>query len=292
MNTSIAYLGPPGTFTHEAAVRLFPDAKERLVSYSTIPDVLLAVREEETDYAVVPVENAIEGSVNSTLDWLIHHVHVPIVAEWVHPISHCLLVHPAHADQEDEAFTRIISHPQAIAQCQIHLKKRFPQAVFQFADSTAQAAKLLLEQQGEPWLAVGTEKAAQIHQLWVKEKNIQDHPNNYTRFLAIGRKPYENLTSARTKTSLQVTLPSDYPGALYQVLAAFSWRKINLCHIESRPTKTGLGNYFFIIDAELPVEHVLMRGAIQEVEALGCQVRVLGSFPCFRGMAAESLASP
>lgn len=283
MNHSVAYLGPLGTFTYEAAIGLFPNKNAKHIPYPTIPDVLLAVEQREVDYAVVPVENAIEGSVHTTWDWLIHHVHVPIVAEWVHPISHCLIIHPSQANGKDELFTKIISHPQAIAQCQIYLKKRFPKARFHFADSTAQAVNEIAEHPDEPWIAIGTEKAAAIYQLWVKEKNIQDHPNNFTRFYAIGRKPYDQGESFHMKTCFQVVLPSDYPGALHQVLAAFAWRKINLTHIESRPTKTGLGNYFFIIDAVLPVEHVLLTGAMQEIEALGCQVRVLGSFPCFQG---------
>lgn len=281
MDYQVAYLGPLGTFTYEAAKGLFPKAK--YIPYPTIPDVLMAVERKETDYAVVPVENAIEGSVHTTWDWLIHHIQVPIVAEWVLPISHCLMVHPHQANCPNDAFTKVISHPQAIAQCQLYLKRHFPKAQLFFADSTAKAAEEVAEHPEEIWLAIGTEKAAETYQLKVKEKNIQDHLNNFTRFYAIGEKAYSIGKSTQMKTCFQITLPSDYPGALYQVLAAFAWRKINLTHIQSRPTKTGLGNYFFIIDAQLPIEHVLLSGAVQEIEALGCQVRVLGSFPCFHG---------
>jgi prephenate dehydratase len=182
-----------------------------------------------------------------------------------------------------QEFVKIVSHPQAIAQCQFTLRNQFPNAELRFADSTAQAARLIKENSDEIWLAIGTRRAAELNGLAVLQENIQDHPNNLTRFLALGRKPKKQCKDAAApcKTSLQVTLPSDYPGALYQVLAAFSWRKINLCRIESRPTKTGLGNYYFLIDAELPADHLLMKGALSEVEALGCQVRVLGSFPCY-----------
>lgn len=282
MIETVAYLGPQGTFTHEAALTLFPEPSVELVPYPAIPDVLSAVDRGVADLAVVPVENAIEGSVNSTLDWLVHHVNVPIIGELIYPISHCLMVHPAQAKRRKGEFTRILSHPQAIAQCQLHLRKEYPQAEVVYTDSTAQAAELVRNHPGEAWAAIGTRRAAEMNQLCILEEQIQDHPNNYTRFIAVGKqKKVWPFPASLLKTSLQVTLPSDYPGALYQVLAAFSWRKINLCHIESRPTKTGLGNYFFLIDAEIAEDHVLMQGALAEIEALGCQVRLLGSYPCY-----------
>lgn len=290
MIETVAYLGPQGTFTHEAALTLFPEPTVELVAYSSIPDVLTAVNRGISDIAVVPVENAIEGSVNSTLDWLVHHVDVPILGELVYPIRHCLLAHPAQAGRHKQEFTRILSHPQAIAQCQLHLRKEFSQAELFYTDSTAQAAKMIASHPHEPWLAIGTERAGKFNQLHLLQKEIQDHPNNFTRFIAVGKqKKVWHTTPSLFKTSLQITLPSDYPGALYQVLAAFSWRKINLCHIESRPTKTGLGNYFFLIDTELPEDHVLMQGAIAEIEALGCQVRLLGSYPCYHKNSIRSL---
>ncbi|MBA4496177.1 prephenate dehydratase [Paenactinomyces guangxiensis] len=282
MIETVAYLGPQGTFTHEAAMTLFPEPATELVAYPSIPDVLTAVDRGVSDIAVVPVENAIEGSVNSTLDWLVHHVDVPIIGELVYPITHCLLVHPLQAKCEKAEFTRIYSHPQAIAQCQLYLRKEHPGAELVYTESTAKAAEIIHKNPDHPWLAIGTGRAAELNELYILKKEIQDHPNNYTRFIAAGKqKKVWNQSTDLFKTSLQVTLPSDYPGALYQVLAAFSWRKINLCHIESRPTKTGLGNYYFLIDTEFPDEHVLMQGAVAEIEALGCQVRILGSYPCF-----------
>ncbi|MBH8596847.1 MULTISPECIES: prephenate dehydratase [unclassified Thermoactinomyces] len=292
MKEVVAYLGPAGTFTHAAAEWLFPEKHAVLQPYSTIPDCLQAVADREVQFAVVPVENAIEGSVNSTLDWLIHYIDVPIVAELVYPIAQCLMVHPSQKHRPLREFGKILSHPQAIAQCQRTLRQKAPMAEFVFTDSTAKAAGLIKEQPDQPWMAVGPAKAAEFNGLSILMENMQDHQNNFTRFLAVGWKEKENRQSADfCKTSLQITLPSDYPGALYQVLAAFSWRKINLCRIESRPTKTGLGNYYFIIDAELPVDHLLMQGAISEIEVLGCQVRILGSFPCFYKKSYEKIAS-
>jgi prephenate dehydratase len=291
MKEVVAYLGPAGTFTHAAAEWLFRQEHAVLQPHPTIPDCLQAVSDKKVMFAVVPVENAIEGSVNTTLDWLIHYVDVPIVAELVYPISQCLMVHPAQKHRQLREFTKILSHPQAIAQCQRTLRQKVPSAKFEFTDSTAKAAQIIKEQPDQTWLAVGPDKAAEFNQLTILAQNMQDHQNNFTRFLAVGwKEPKNSKPSDFYKTSLQITLPSDYPGALYQVLAAFSWRKINLCRIESRPTKTGLGNYYFIIDAELAVDHLLMQGAISEIEVLGCQVRVLGSFPCFYKKAYETTA--
>ncbi|MBA4602734.1 prephenate dehydratase [Thermoactinomyces mirandus] len=292
MEKRIAYLGPVGTFTYIAATTLFSSEKNvQLIPFPTIPDCLQAVEEKETDWAVVPVENAIEGSVNSTIDWIIHHVDLPIRAELVYPITQCIMGHTSQEGRPGHEIERIYSHPQGIAQCQLTLRKMFPYAEHKMTESTAQAAELVANHPEQPWLAVGPKAAAERYELSIIKEHAEDHNNNFSRFFAVSREERLSADSASYKTSLQVTLPSDYPGALYQVLAAFSWRKVNLTHIESRPTKTGLGNYFFWIDAQLPVEHVLMQGAIEEIEALGCQVRVLGSFPCYFKKIGETLVA-
>lgn len=282
MIETIAYLGPDGTFTQEATQFLFTNPKAELVPYPTIPDVFLSIEQGISDYGVVPVENTIEGSVNVTIDWLIHHVEQPIVGELIYPIKQCLLVHPKHADRPASDFKQVLSHPQAIAQCQMFLHQRFPKAKLVNMDSTAKAAETLSKRIDQPLLAIGPEQAAKKHGLHIMQTDIQDHENNYTRFIVVGKKPVVfSHKELGYKSSIQVTLASDFPGALHQVLAVFAWRKINLTRIESRPTKTGLGNYFFIIDAEISADHVLMKGALAELEALGCSVRLLGSYPCY-----------
>lgn len=281
MSATVAYLGPEGTFTHEAALRLFSHDAE-LIPYPSIPDTLSAVTSMTCDNGVVPVENAIEGSVNLTLDWLIHHVELPIVGELAYPIKQHLLVHPTWADQPWTDIQQVISHPQAVAQCRLFLKKRLPQAELVYANSTAEAAERVSNHPDHPWAAIGTQTAGNRYGLKVQSSGVEDHANNYTRFIVLG-KPLTKvpLNLRLQKTSLLITLATDFPGALYQVLAVFAWRKINLSRIESRPTKKGLGSYHFVIDAEKELEHVLMTGAINEIRALGCQVRLLGSYPCF-----------
>jgi prephenate dehydratase len=282
MLKNIGYLGPVGSFSHEAAESLFRPDLYRHTPLTSIPDVISAVDKGSVDLGVVPVENAIEGSVTATLDWLVHQVDLPIVAEFLFPISQCIVAHPAQKNTPANKIKKIMSHPQAIAQCRVYLKEKYPQAEWVFTDSTSQAAKIVADSPNEPWLAIGARQAAVMNELDILESHAEDHPNNVTRFIVISKSEDTwSKDSKLFKTSLQVTLPKDYPGALYQVLASFSWRKINLTHIESRPTKTGIGNYFFLIDADLPVEHVLLKGCIEEIEAIGCKIRVLGSYPCF-----------
>jgi prephenate dehydratase len=281
----IGYLGPEGTFSHEVAetsATLLEMEMCQLAPFPSIPDVLTAVDTGKVDLGVVPVENAIEGSVTASLDWLVHQVDLPIVAEFIYPISQCIMVNPAKGEMKATDVEKIYSHPQAIAQCRVKLKTTYPQAELVFTDSTSQGALLVASHPDESWLAIGAKQAAKIHQLEIVEAHAEDHPNNVTRFVMVSKEQCQwEQSPIGYKTSLQVILPKDYPGALYQVLATFSWRNINLSHIESRPTKTGLGNYFFLIDVELPVDHVLMKGAQEEIKSLGCQLRVLGSYPCF-----------
>lgn len=294
MKKTVAYLGPVGTFTHEATCAFFPEDDVELVEYPSIPDVLDAVDAGKCHYGVVPVENAIEGSVALTLDWLIHQVDVLIVGELVYPIMQCLLVHPFQAGNSPEKWTRIISHPQAVAQCRLYLRKHFPDADVSFADSTAEAVRQVKCHPDEAWVAIGTRAAGELYGLHVLAEDVQDHTNNYTRFIAVGKQPLSKRAKDPDiyKTSILVTLPSDYPGALHQVLSAFAWRQLNLCRIESRPTKKGLGSYHFFIDVEKEWDSVLMAGAVAEIEALGCHVRRLGSFPCYRVLqGAKSIVS-
>lgn len=290
MIETIAYLGPVGTFSEEATRTLFPHPKTELVPYPTIPDVFTSVEQGVSDLGVVPVENAIEGSVNATVDWLANHVDIPIVGELTYPVVQCLMIHPNQAERSRTEYIKVLSHPQAIAQCQQFLREKYPHAEWVYTDSTAQAAQILQEHPEEAWLAVGPKQAAKVHQLHILDPQIQDHNNNFTRFFAIGRDSTQiESQPIGYKTSLKVTLSQDFSGALHQVLAAFAWRKINLSYIMSRPTKTGLGNYFFVIDAEISADHVLMKGALAEIKALGCTVKVLGSYPCYRKETSQTI---
>ena len=179
----------------------------------------------------------------------------------------------------------IYSHPHAIAQCYKFLHREWKGTPCEEVTSTAAAAKLVHDQPQRNIAAIANEVAAEEYGLTIIGENINDYSNNHTRFIVVSEDDVDfsgHVTTERGwKTTLMITLPSDYTGALHQVLSAFAWRKLNLSKIESRPMKTGLGNYFFIIDVEMALDEVLIPGAISELEVLGCTVSILGSYPSF-----------
>ncbi|GAA4705280.1 prephenate dehydratase [Brevibacillus fulvus] len=274
-----AFLGPRGTFSEEAARLMTAHLEASYYPYPTIIDALKAAASEEVDFGIVPLENSIEGTVNLTLDWLINEVEMPILAELALPISQHLLVARNEVPLPFSAITKVLSHPHAVAQCHRFLKEHLPQAEIEYTNSTALAAQMVGSHPEERWAAIGNRLNTEIYPLMFAQQNIQDYSNNYTRFVLVGKQQISLLPSDVEKTTILVTLPEDFPGALHQVLAAFAWRKINLSRIESRPTKKGLGSYYFVIDIEQKMDDVLLPGAFAEIEALGCQVRPLGTYP-------------
>lgn len=281
----IAILGPLGTVSHEAALHLFRGDAPELIPYRLIPDAIMATANGDTELAIIPIENTIEGSVKDSVDMLVHEVTLPILAEWIYPSRQNLIGRRQEfetAGQLDFSKVRkVLSKDVAIGQCRQFLKEHVPQAELEFAASTAEGSRLVKEHPGEGWTSIGTKLSASLNELDVLQSNITDHDNNYTRFIMIGQAPPMLPPSTRVKTTILVTLPEDYPGALHQVLSAFAWRRINLSRIESRPTKLRLGSYYFYIDIEGSMDSVLLPLAIAEIEVIGCQVRLLGSYPCF-----------
>lgn len=278
----VAFLGPRATFTDLVTREMFPH--EERIPYATIPDCLDAVMEEEVDVTVVPLENTLEGSVNITLDYLIHEINLPIIAEVTTPVKQHLLVHPSVKERWQEV-TKVLSHPHAIAQCHKFLHGSLKGVPCENATSTAAAAKYIIEHPDETVAAIANQLAAKEYGLAIAKDNIHDYDFNHTRFIVLSKKNIplqpKTIDIKGYKTTVMVTLPTDRSGALHQVLSAFAWRKLNLSKIESRPMKTGLGNYFFIIDIEEKMDEVLIPGAIAELEALGCSVSVLGSYPYY-----------
>lgn len=281
MERRIAFLGPRGTNTEEAARFLFTKEEDVFCPYTTIPDCLDAVAEKQIDFAVVPLENSIEGSVTLTLDWLIHKVSLPFLAELAIPISQHLVVATKDPLLSLSDIKKVMSHPQAIAQSRDYLRKNLPNAEIEYISSTAEGPRIVGENPDEPWAAVCSLTATKVYPVTILRGEIEDKKNNYTRFVVVGNKELIARETNRSKTTILVTLPSDFPGALYQVLAAFAWRKINLSRIESRPTKTGLGNYHFVIDIEQEMDDILLPGAFAEMEALGCHIRLMGTYPVY-----------
>jgi prephenate dehydratase len=279
---------PKGSFSDEAARYFFRGKQVELVYHNMIADVFKSTDRGDTDWSVIPIENTIDGSVSLHMDWLVHEVDLPIRAEWVFPAVQNLVGRLSELQSESGSgswdpakIRKVISHPVAMAQCYEFLRSRLPHAEMETRSSTAEAIRTVSEHPGEGWAAIGTKTAAAEYGLDVLEERVTDHDNNYTRFLLVGRTPFEDENAVLRKTSILVTLPEDYPGALHQVLSAFAWRRINLSRIESRPTKKKLGNYYFFIDIEMSLDTVLLPAALAEIEAIGCQVRILGSYPSY-----------
>ena len=268
---TVAYLGPQGTFSEEAAILYAPES-ERL-PYPSIRDAAMAAESQDTDEAILPIENSIEGAVNMTLDYLIHDSTLSIVGEVVLAVRQCLV---AAEDTGWEDIETIRSHPQALAQCRRYLNTSFPKAKLVASISTAGAVEEALNE-GRKSAAIGTRRAAELFGATVLEAGIEDDPNNMTRFVAMGRN--SPPASGDDKTSICFGFDSDAPGQLYGVLGEFAARQINLAKIESRPTRYELGRYVFLVDLLGHQQDERVRNTIEAVDLRASQLRVFGSYP-------------
>ena len=270
----IAFLGPDASFTSLAAGQVFP--ADELVPYSSIRDCFMAVLDGQADRAVVPLENSIEGTVSMTLDYLYEFQGLYIQAEVVMPIAHHLLVHP-----QSSGIDRILSHPQAHAQCFHFMEDNYRNIPRQDYNSTAASAKYASEHPEENVAAIANTHAAKAYGLKIVHHNIHDFEQNHTKFIVLGREKEEctlSFQNVSEKTSLLITLPDDHAGGLHQVLSVFAWRKMNLSKIESRTQKKGLGNYFFFLNVATPWHPVHSQNAIEELKSIGAAVTFLGHY--------------
>lgn len=272
----VAYLGPKGSFTHHVALESFQDAA--LCPYGSITEVLKAYESHQVDYAVIPVENSIEGSVHETIDYLFHQASFQAIAEVVYPIKQQLL-----AVKQDQVIEVIYSHPQALAQGKAYIQEHFPQARLEMTTSTSYAARYVSQHPELPIAAIAPLEAKDEYGLEVVASNIQEMDQNYTRFWILGQRPFEgsrSLKSVACKDSLAITLPSNIAGSLCQALSTFASRELNLTKIESRPLKTALGEYFFIIDV-VDADELLFASTYQELESLGVSIKTLGHYSVY-----------
>jgi prephenate dehydratase len=269
-----AYLGPAGTFSEEALLASAPDGVEP-VPLPTVPDVVLAVQERRTERGLVPIENAIEGSVDATLDALAAEApDVAIVAEVVRPVRHALIAAEAFAPAD---ITAVVSHPQALAQCARYLRAELPAARPIAWTSTAEAVRHAASRSKEGWAAIGTPRAAQLYGCLVLRDGIQDLDDNATRFVWLA--PAGTPVEAPAKTSLVFSgAGAGQPGWLVRCLSEFAFRGVNLTRIESRPRKDRLGDYRFFLDLEGAAGDERVAGAVEGLRAHCDEVRVLGSY--------------
>lgn len=262
----IGVLGPEGSYSEKAARRWSPEAE--LIYYGDFEEVLLAVEAGAIDAGVVPLENSLEGAVGLTMDLLVRH-KVNVIGELNEPIRHCLV------GRGDSEIKVILSHPQALAQCRQYIRKNYPAVEVRTTGSTSHAAKLA--QEFPEMAAIAGAGTAEMYGLTVIARDIQDGAENVTRFAVASK--HISPPSGDDKTSLAIHLEKDRPGALYEILSEFAARGINLTRIESRPSRLGLGDYYFFIDLEGHIQDRRVDEALKGIKKKALMIKVLGSYP-------------
>ncbi len=272
---TIAYLGPQASFTEMAKDKFCK--RFNISAYptplQTIRQVVEYVDDTENSLGVLAVENSIEGTVRESLDNLMitKNPNIKILSECYMPINHCLLARTT----EFSSITGIISHPQALAQCQdfIHNEMPFNVNIIE-APSTAEAARSL-QNYNLTYAAIGSAKTAETYNLNILKENINDDKTNQTRFILIG--DFETEETGNDRTSLAFSTENK-PGALLNVLNVFMENHINLSYIASRPSKHKFGEYIFIVNFDGHIQNPQITKAIQQVKDKTTQLRFLGSY--------------
>ncbi len=273
----VAYLGPNGTFSEEAAALYFKDYEAEYLMYDTIPDVIEAVGEQRVDKAIVPLENTIEGTINMTIDSLISFDNLVIEGEYTLPVSLHLLANKETADLND--IKEVWSISPILTQCRKYIRKcSFKSLQY---DSSASAAASLKNSGRNDVAAIGSGSLAKILDLNIIDRNIQDNDDNQTRFIIIGNKSMSEINAM--KTMFVITPGQDQPGILSSILNVFTALAINLSWIESRPTARKLGVYRFFLEANNNCSTMTIERAVTILETLGHEVRIIGRFNTFGG---------
>lgn len=268
-NLKIAYLGPEGTWTHQAAIKKFGHS----VTYSpqaNFADVFDQVARRKVDYGVVPIENSTEGAVSHTLDLFVDSP-LRICAQILLRIDNCLMA----AIPRGQIKT-LYSHPQVFGQCRQWLHRNFPEAGIIEVSSTTTAAQLARQNAADGAAALGGPLAAELHSLTVLEHSIQDRATNTTRFLVIGEKTCPPTGNDRTSILFAI---ADRPGSLVRALQAFDHFHVNMSKIESRPSKQKDWEYIFYVDIAGHCDDPAVRDALSDLEKHCSLVKLLGSYP-------------
>ena len=271
----LAYLGPAGTFTEQALHSQADLLDYTLTPTTSIPEVLRMVGDGRADFGFVAIENSIEGSVNITQDTLTFDTDLLIQREVISEIELNLLAHAGVGLGDVEM---VLSFPHAIAQCRTWLTENLPEAATGAANSTADAARQVALDRPPATAAIATSRAAQAYGLEILVPDIEDHPENETRFVLVAAEGVPG-PSGHDKTSLVVFQDADRPGSLLGILQEFAARSINLTRLESRPTKQGLGDYCFLIDLEGHVADEVVADCLRNLHMKNGRVKFLGSYP-------------
>jgi chorismate mutase/prephenate dehydratase len=268
---NVAYLGPSGTFSEEAALKRFGNAITT-VACDSIDEVFRTVELDAANYGVVPVENSSEGAVSRTMDLLLQ-TPLNICGELQLPIHQFLMTQHAELSQIEKIYT----HPQSFAQCQQWLRTHLPQisaTAFITTASNADAARQAAADKHAA--AVASRRAAELFGLSICAENIEDDPRNTTRFLIIGKQKVNS--SGKDKTSL-ILSTHNRSGAIYQLLEPFAQHGVSMSRLESRPSRTGLWQYVFFVDIEGHQEDANVANALTELHQQASFLKILGSYP-------------
>lgn len=269
------YFGPAGTFTHQALLTL-PGQRGEPVPYATVGLALDAVRAGEVAAALVPIENSVEGGVTATLDNLTYGDPLVITREVLLPVQFTLFVRPGTALTD---VRHVLTHPQAAAQCRGWLAAHLPAAMITESGSTAGAAAEVADPQSRFDAAVCATIAGEMYRLAPAAEAIADNPDAVTRFVLVSRPGPVGPPTGTDKTTMVLFMRQDHPGALLEILEQFASRGVNLCRIESRPTKRTLGDYCFSVDAEGHLDDARLAEAMMGLHRICADVVFLGSYP-------------
>ena len=269
--STYAYLGPAATFT-EAALKKITSSADQLIPYANVTAALNAVRTGEAEYALVPIENSVEGVVARTLDELATGDPLVIAGEVTLPVSFAFMVKPGTTE-----ISRIATHPHAEAQCRTYVAKNYPHAEVIATNSTAAAAEAI--NRGEFDAAIAAAVAADRYGLEILADDIGDNNDAVTRFVLVSKPGEITNSTGHDRTSMAIFIGTDHAGALLEILTEFATRNVNLTFIQSRPTGKELGDYHFIIDAEGHINDANVSQAVARLREICEEIRFLGSYP-------------
>ncbi|KAF3391446.1 hypothetical protein F1880_007576 [Penicillium rolfsii] len=268
----VAFLGPPASFSHQAAAESFEKTDAELVPHVSFADAFTAVQQKAADYAVIPFENSTNGSVVQTLDLLADrsalYTEVEVCGEYYLTVHHCLLVrkgtYPSGWAGYDGSITKLYTHPQAWGQCENLLSQHFKDVERQDVSSTSKAAEIVSRETGEQAAAIASKFAAEYHGVDVLKENIEDRADNTTRFLILRNTQVEHTaqlefqqvsTSTTRKTLISFAIDHSSPGALANALLIFKAHGLNLTSINTRPSLKRAWQYIFFVECGRTPSH-------------------------------------
>ena len=265
----VAFQGEKGAYSEMAVYKFFGSSVD-VKPCRDFKDVFEGVEKQEAQHGVVPIENSLEGSINQTYDLFLKH-NLKVCGEVVVRVSHCLVANKGTALEQVKT---VYSHPQALAQCRNFLERSGWDLIPTY--DTAGSAKMLKEKKLKDAAAIASEKAAELYGLKILAREIEDNPNNYTRFFVLSKE--DSPKTANDKTSI-IFAAAHKPGSLYQALGEFAKRGISLTKIESRPTKQTPWEYNFYLDFEGHRSEPRCMEALEALKEYSAFIKILGSYP-------------